>query len=143
MRTLKRGAVRMLGKRHDGPRGVIFRKAYDALADEFSIDASSPMLLRLEASRAAAAWVNLVEATRELEAARVARERQPRGGSRPGRVVLERLARRQGLADQSYRDALDHLREIADAHRARRRPAGLDDLGAALRAQTGDPPAGS
>lgn len=111
-RRLKAGAVRLLGH-HDGVTGRAFRRAYDAFSLEFDI--SSP-LLRLEASRAAVAWANLEIATRALELAR--RKRATGAGRRPGARDLERAARRQGLADASYAQAVERLRELAA-----RRPA--------------------
>src|SRR5258707_10698104 len=77
-RRLKAGAVRLLG-RHAGAAGRAFRRAFDALAQAF--DLSTP-LARLEASRVAAAWVNVEVSTRAREAARRAR---PNGRGRPAR----------------------------------------------------------
>jgi hypothetical protein len=110
--TLKAGAPRLLG-RHDGWQGRAYRRAYDALAAEFGPFGS--LLLRLEAGRAAAAWVNVEAATRALAAARHARE--VGRGRRPSLHALERLARRQGLADASYAQAKDKLRDLASAAR--------------------------
>ena len=113
------GAPRLLG-RHDGARGRAYRRAFNALAEEF--DLTSP-LAKLEAGRVAVAWVNLEASSESLELARKAREAGR--GRRPSSRTLERLARRQGLADQSYAAALDKLRELVGAHR---QPATIADL---------------
>jgi hypothetical protein len=100
-----------LGK-HDGTRGRAFRRSYAALAERFDL---SSRLAKLEAGRVAVAWVNLEDATQALEAARRELEgkRRERGAARG----LERLARRQGLADASYSQALDKLRELVGPQR--------------------------
>lgn len=130
-RRLKGGAVRLLGK-HDGASGRAFRRVFDALAHEFAL--STP-LARLEASRVAVAWVNLEAATVALEVARHARANGR--GRRPGSREIERAARRQGLADTSYSQALDKLRELVkgNGHRATLDP--LAALTAASRAVDG------
>jgi hypothetical protein len=96
---LKAGAIRLLGS-HGGVAGRAFRRAYDALAEEFDL---STRLARLEASRVAALWVNLEASTRALEAVRLARENGR--GQRPTVRDVERAARRQGLDDSSYSQA--------------------------------------
>lgn len=101
---LKAGAVRLLG-RHDGEDGRAFRACYDALVAE--LGSFDRPLLRLEASRVAVAWTHLVTATRALAAARRAREQGK--GRRPSAREIERLSRRQGLADATYSQALDKL----------------------------------
>jgi hypothetical protein len=111
-RRLKGGAARLRG-RHDGLAGRAFRRSYDALAEEF--DLSSP-LARLEASRVAAAWVNVAASTRALEVAR--RARANGRGRRPGSRDLERASRRQGLGDASYSQALARLRELVGERRS-------------------------
>src|SRR5688572_29464500 len=108
---LSGGAPRLLGC-HNGARGKAYRRAYNALAAEFQL--ASP-LARLEAGRVAVAWTNLVAATEALEVGRMARETGK--GRKPGAKEIERLARRQGLADTSYATALDKLRELISAHR--------------------------
>jgi hypothetical protein len=106
-RRLVGGAVRVLGD-HSGIEGWIFRRAYDALVERFgSFDTK---LLRLEASRTAAMWVNLELATKDLSAAR--RRRAKERGRRPGSRDIEKLARRQGLSDSSYQLALNRLEEM-------------------------------
>src|SRR5262249_36403183 len=69
-RPLASGALRVLGD-HSGLRGKVFRVAYDALCEQFDLTSK---LSRLEASRTAANWVHLCEATKALEQARLARE---------------------------------------------------------------------
>ena len=112
---LKGGAERLLGS-HAGRPGKVFRRAYDAVEAEYG---PFTALGRLEASRVAAAWVNFDAATRALEAARTTRTTGT--GRRPSPRDIERLARRQGLADSSYSQALDKLRELV----ARRKPLTL------------------
>jgi hypothetical protein len=107
-KPLVRGAVRVLGL-HDGLDGRTFRVGYDALAETFG--PLSTRLLRLEASRAAAAWTRLVAAQRSLAAAR--RERERGKGRRPSVRELERLSRRVGLDDASYTAAVDRLADLA------------------------------
>ncbi len=114
-RPLKGGAPRLLG-RHDGLEGWAYRRAFDAMAEEFTL--STP-LLQFEAGRVAALRVQLEAATRALMAAQ--RARRIGRGRRPNVQQLERLARRQGLADGSYSQALDKLRELA----GRRKPLDL------------------
>jgi hypothetical protein len=46
-------------------------------------------------------------------------------GRRPSVQAIEKLARRQGLADTSYAAALAALRELVSAHR---KPASIADL---------------
>ncbi len=106
-RPLKAGAPRLLG-RHGGAQGRAYRRSYDAMAAEF--DLASP-LLRLEAGRVAAAWVNLEATTQALAAAR--RLRAEGRGRRPSPREIEKLSRRQGLADGSYAQALGQLRTLA------------------------------
>jgi hypothetical protein len=98
-RRLRAGAPRLLG-RHDGARGRAYRRAFNALAVEFPLE--SP-LARLEAGRVAVAWCNLEAATEALEAARQSRESGR--GRRPSPRAIERLARRQGLANADYSHA--------------------------------------
>ncbi len=107
-RRLKAHAPRLLG-RHDGQDGRAYRRAYDSL--EADLGPFTSRLTRFEAGRVAVTMLNLEIATRALAAARRARESGR--GRRPGPRDLERLARRQGLADQSYTQALDKLRELA------------------------------
>lgn len=104
---LRAGAPRLLGD-HGGHRGRWYGEAWRALRQEFG---ELTGLVRLEAGRVCVAWVQYRAATLALEAARRARERGT--GRRPGAREIERLARRQGLADQSYAQALDKLRELA------------------------------
>ena len=103
---LKGGATRLLGK-HQGKPGRAFRLCFDALGETFDL---STKLARLEASRVALAWVNVIEASQELQNLR--RRRSTGSGRRPSVRDIERAARRQGLADASYSQALDKLRAL-------------------------------
>jgi hypothetical protein len=126
-KPLARGAVRVLGD-HGGAAGRLFRVAYDALAETFPL---TTKLLRLEASRAAAAWGRWVGAQRVLEAAR--REREQGKGRRPSARNLERLSRRVGLEDTSYAAAVDRLRELSLRNG---KPASVADLVAGRKPRT-------
>jgi hypothetical protein len=127
-RRLKADAPRLLGK-HDGEAGRAFRRHYDGLEAELGPFRSH--LLRFEAARVAVAGVNLEAATRALATARRARESGK--GRRPSPRDLERLSRRQGLADATYSQALDKLRALARADGASRRDP-LDDVRRAVEA---------
>jgi hypothetical protein len=104
---LRAGKPRLLGK-HNTVRGRWYGEAWAALREEFG---ELTGLARLEAGRVAVAWVNWRVAAETLEAARRAREVGV--GRRPSTAQLERLARRHGLADKSYRQAMDVLRTAA------------------------------
>ncbi len=99
---------------HRGPDGVALRRFYAALAADLPLDTP---LLRLEASRVSTLGVLALNATRALTAAQQARATGK--GRRPSPREIERLARRQGLADTSYSQALAALRELATTTRAR------------------------
>jgi hypothetical protein len=125
-RCLRADAPRLLGK-HDGVRGRWYREAWRALvADHGPLSG----LARLEAGRTAVAWVQYRAATVALEDAR--RQREAGRGRRPSPRLIERLARRQGLADQSYSAALDKLRALVVARQNGRG----DPLAAVRRAVT-------
>ena len=109
-RPLKGGAMRMLGNHH-GFAGKAYRRSWDALEAHFGPETLAEPLMKLEAGRVAAAWVNVEEATRALQAAR--QERANGRGRRPGVRDLERLSRRQGLADGSYSAAFTRFSELA------------------------------
>jgi len=99
LRKLKGGATRLLGK-HGGLDGVAFRRCWDAIAARFPLDTP---LVKLEASRVCAAWVNVEASTRALAEARRRHA--------PAREVEQR-ARRQGLDDGSYQVALGRLESM-------------------------------
>jgi hypothetical protein len=107
-RPLKGGAPRVLGA-HDGIEGRAYRRAYSALEGEFGPFSA---LGRLEAGRVAALHVQLQAATAAFMQAQ--RARRLGRGRRPNVQAIERLARRQGLADQSYSQALGQLRELVE-----------------------------
>jgi hypothetical protein len=106
-RALKNGAPRLLAH-HGGAEGSVYRRVFDALAAEFG---PFTALGCLEAGRTAAAYLQLQTTTRALVAAQ--RKRRLGRGRTLNVQQLERLARRAGLADQSYSQALDRLRELA------------------------------
>lgn len=114
------GAPRLLGS-HAGAEGKAYRKCFDALAGD--LGPFTP-LQTLEAGRVAAAWVALVAATRALNAAQ--RARRLGKGRRPSVTAVEKLARRQGLADGSYGTALDKLQALCRTTKARRLPTAAD-----------------
>lgn len=122
-RRLIGGAVRVLGD-HSGAEGAAFRRCYAALVERYG--EFTTKLLRLEASRVAVAWVNWADATKALSAAR--RHRAKERGRRPGSRDVERLARRQGLADGSYQLALNRLEEMAAQARKQPPASGLSLL---------------
>ncbi|MBI4628066.1 MAG: hypothetical protein HY729_05105 [Candidatus Rokubacteria bacterium] len=110
-RPLLDGSPRLLPN-NNSVEGRSYRQAYRVLvADLGPLDTP---LLRLEAGRVAVAFVNYEAATRALMEARQLR-RQGRG-RRPSPRDVERLSRRQGLADQTYTSALDRLRELAKSN---------------------------
>jgi hypothetical protein len=101
-RALKGGATRLLGT-HDGAQGRAFTRCWDALAAHFPLDTP---LVKLEASRVAAAWVNLEHSTKALADARRVKA--------PAREV-EQKARRAGLDDGSYQVALNRLESMVQS----------------------------
>ncbi len=128
-RRLRAGAPRLLG-RHAGRDGRAYARFYAALEADLGPFASE--LVRFEAGRVAVAMLNLEATTRALAAARRARESGK--GRRPSTRDVERLARRQGLADQSYAQALDKLRALVA------RTPTAPDLDAYLAHRYGSPP---
>src|SRR5437879_1016206 len=111
---LKGGAPRLLGH-HGDSIGRRYRRVYDALEGELG---PFTVLQRLEAGRVAVCYVQLEAATSALVEAQ--RHRRNGKGRRPNLEQIERLARRQGLADGSYSQALDKLKELTAASRRRR-----------------------
>jgi hypothetical protein len=107
----------------------MFRRAYADLAGEFDLSSS---FLRFEAGRVAALRVQLEASTRALVDAQ--RARRIGRGRRPNADKIERLSRRQGLADGSYAQALARLEQLAPrAHK----PASIADLAAAKKRAQG------
>jgi hypothetical protein len=125
-RPLKGGAVRLLGH-HGGVEGVNFRRAFDALAEALG---PFTRLQAYEASRVAGAWANFEAASRALATAR--RARMHGKGRRPNAQAVEKLARRQGLADGSYSQALAALRALGAERNGSARALSPDDLLAAI-----------
>ena len=104
---LKDGAPRLLGN-HGGREGKAYRKAYDAL-----LVAYGPFLtdhVCFEAGRVALARMQLEHWSREL--ALLQRKRRYGRGRRPNDRQVERIARRQGLADGTYVNAVRRLEEL-------------------------------
>jgi hypothetical protein len=128
-RRLKGGAPRLLGN-HGGAEGAAYRRAYDALEEEYGPFSA---LGRLEAGRVAVAYVQLQATTRALVAEQQKRRRGK--GRRPNAQQIERLARRQGLADNSYAQALARLQAMALAG-----PRSADDFAARVRQGSPGPP---
>jgi len=122
-RPLKGGAPRALGT-HAGIEGRLYRRAYEALEAELGPFSAFG---RLEAGRVAALYVQLQAATTALVQAQ--RARRMGKGRRPNVHQVERLARRQGLVNGDYNQALTRLQELV----ARSGQNGHHDLGAALR----------
>jgi len=106
-RGLRGGAVRLLGA-HSGVHGRWYRECWDALIAEYG---QLTGLARLECGRVCLAWVQLRATTLALVDGQRARQR--RAGKPPSVQQIERLARRQGLADATYSQALDKLRDLA------------------------------
>jgi hypothetical protein len=121
-RPLKGGAPRLLDN-HGGATGKSYRRCFDALVAEYG-----PLsdLGRLEAGRVAAAWVELEAAGRALTAAR--RARITGKGRRPSESLIMRFSKRRGLADSTYSQALDKLKELTAATRKRQPTSGRELL---------------
>lgn len=124
-RRLRDEAPRLLGK-HDGMPGKWYREAWLALVGEMG---PFTPLQRLEAGRVAVLWVQVRTTTEALQAAH--RQRREGKGRRPSPREIERLSRRQGLADASYSQALERLKELTAATPRKPMPA---DVVARLRA---------
>ncbi len=105
--TLNDGVPKLLGN-HGGWEGRAFRRAYESLLAEYGPFPSQ--FLRFEAARVAVCSLQFVRATRELTTAQ--RKRRSGKGRRPNPQQVERLARRQGLADGSYGSALSRFQEL-------------------------------
>jgi hypothetical protein len=114
---IKGGFTRMLG-RHDGWEGRAFGRARDDLMAAFTLDTG---VLRFEASRVAMLRVQLEAANRALVEAQ--RKRRKGKGRRPNARRIEQLSRRLGLADGSYAQAFERLKEMAEAQKRPPSPA--------------------
>jgi hypothetical protein len=90
----------------------MYRQAFADIAAEFDLSSS---FLRFEGGRVAALRVQLEAATRALTDAQ--RARRVGRGRRPNVQQIERLSRRQGLADGSYSQALARLEQLAGSRR--------------------------
>lgn len=120
-RPLKGGAPRLLSN-HNLVAGRWYRECWDALDAELGPFTG---LLRLEAGRVCVAWTQFRAATLALEAIKASRAHGR--GRRPNDRQVERAARRQGLADGSYSQALERLRAQA-GRRGRGAEASVDAL---------------
>jgi hypothetical protein len=99
------------GRHYNAAEGWAYRRKYTVLEEELG---PFTALQRDEAGRVAAAWVHLMAATAALSTARHVRAKGR--GRRPSVQAIARLAKRQGLADASYSQALDKLRELVQAN---------------------------
>jgi len=104
--------VRMIGNADAADRRE-FTRQLRALEAEYGRPAPHS-LLRLATMRAATRWVTLVAASRALADAR--RARSEGKGRRPSQREINALARRAGLEDSSYAQAVDAVRELAARH---------------------------
>jgi len=107
-RLLKGRAPRLLGN-HAGREGKAYRAAFDSLEAQYGPFQND--VLRFEAGRTAVARMQFERATQELNAAQ--RKRRIGRGRRPNAQQIERLARRQGLADGTYAAAMKRLEDLA------------------------------
>jgi hypothetical protein len=96
---------------HLGDEGNQFTFRFGALAEHYG--PFSTRLERLEAARVASLGVQLDLATAALVNAQ--RKRREGRGRKPTVQQIERLARRQGLADTSYAASLARLEELVAA----------------------------
>ena len=110
--TLKDRKPRLLD-RHNGTEGRLYGRIYAELEAAFGPFSSA--YVRFEAGRVAISRMQLEHATRELT--RVQRARRTGKGRRPNDRQVERLARRQGLADGSYAAAVKRLEELVQTGR--------------------------
>ena len=104
---LKGRAPRLLDH-HGGMEGRAYRKAYDGLEAMFGPFRHD--FIRFEAGCTAVARLQLERSTRELVMAQ--RKRRVGRGRKPNERQIERLARRQGLADGTYAAAVKRLEEL-------------------------------
>ncbi len=125
--TLNDGVPKLLGN-HGGWEGRAFRRAYESLLAEYGPFGSQ--FLRFEAARVAVCSLQFERATRELTTAQ--RKRRCAKGRRPNLQQLERLARRQGLADSSYGTALSKFQELVARNGHRRPPLSPSELLASI-----------
>jgi hypothetical protein len=120
---LRSGLPRLLPD-HRGIEGRLYRESYRALIAEFGAPASD--LDRLELARVAALSAQAQLAMRALLSG--TQTRRVGKGRKPNARQIERLARRQGLADGSYVQALEKLRERVAAAQRRKPKTGAELL---------------
>ena len=127
LHRLRDGAPRLLAS-HAGAAGKRYRECWVALLQEFG---ELGGLRRLEAGRVCSLWVQWRASMDAWHRAQRAREKAR--GRTHSVAAVERLARRAGLADGSYSQALDRLRLLVAATASKRKPSPAD-LTARLRA---------
>jgi len=105
--VLANGAPRLLGN-HRGAMGRRYFRAYVALEERYG--PFEDQVARMEAGRAAHAWVELEASTVQLaEARRKLNTAQGRHGSGWNAQAIQRLSKRAGLNDATYSAALVRL----------------------------------
>ncbi len=133
MRPLLNGAPRLLGN-HRGRTGKRYHACYTALAERYG--PFSDQVLRMEAGRCAAAWVEYMASTQQLAEARA--KLQAARGRHAGSwnaQAIQRLSKRVGLNDATYSAALRRLEELT----AHTRSPDLAQQAAAMHAANGAP----
>jgi hypothetical protein len=103
---LRAGLPRLFSD-HSGARGRMYHKIGVALVAELGIQRGDALLL-LQVGRVAALWVEYLSASRDLDAARRAREAGR--GRRPSAAAVDRLAHRAKVASDGYAEALSQLK---------------------------------
>lgn len=120
-RVLPCGAPRVFGN-HGGHEGHIYRHCYEGLAATYGPFESEH--LKFEAARAALAMMQLQTATAAL--VDLQRARRTGKGRRPSLRDVERAARRQGLADNTFASAMSRLEQVVAA--INRKPRTIAEL---------------
>jgi hypothetical protein len=126
-RVLPCGAPRVFGN-HSGHEGHVYRNCYAALEAVYGPFIAEAV--KFEAARAAIARMQLEAATAAL--VELQRMRRTGRGRRPNLRDVERAARRQGLADNSYASAMNRLEQVIAA--VSRKPPTIAELVAQRRA---------
>jgi len=117
-RLLLDGAPRLLGN-HNTAAGKRFRRTYQALAERYG--PFQDQVLKMEAARCAAAWVEYQAATEQLADARAKlNAAKGRHSGAWNAQAVQRLAKRAGLSDASYAAALRRLEELTATTRVAR-----------------------
>ncbi len=109
-RLLLDGAPRLLGN-HNTAAGKRFRRCYAALVERYG--PFPDQIVRMEAARCAAAWVEYQASTGQLaEARRKLSDARGRYGQGWNPTAIQRLAKRVGLNDATYAATLRRLEEL-------------------------------